>query len=241
VIPYTLMTVPFFAELDGGIPIARHEHVAVLYRGREDAYRYASFLAEGLKRGDLCQYLAPSNLHPEMLDKLRARVGDPAPFVQRGALRLYAGVADIEGLRAWAQGVFEEAECSGFAGVRWLEEGIWAKAVGFPYPDFFNFDALLNFLVKQYPSVALCQYDLNQMEPSHLFSAIAAHRHLLVEGTLVRDNPFYIPAEKFIPLSPAAREHDLAQLFREVGFDWGRFLAALAGFGRMQGNEASPP
>ena len=57
------MTASIFAELEGGIPVARHEHVAVLYRGRKDAYRYASFLAEGLARGDLCQYLAPTALH----------------------------------------------------------------------------------------------------------------------------------------------------------------------------------
>jgi hypothetical protein len=235
------MNVSIFAELEGGIPVARHEHVAVLYRGRKEAYRYASFLAEGLERGDLCQYLAPSSFHPEMLEQLRARGTDPAAFVRRGALRLHAGVADVDALREWAQRLFEEAECSGFAGVRWLEEGIWAEAVGFPYPDFFNFDALLNFLVKQYPSVALCQYDLEQMEPSHLFSAIAVHRHLLVQGTLIRDNPFYIPAEKFIPLSPQERERDLAQLFREVGFNWERLLEALVGFGRIQGSAPSPP
>jgi hypothetical protein len=235
------MTASIFAELEGGIPVARHEHVAVFYRGRKDAYRYAAFLAEGLERGDLCQYLAPSSFHQEMLEQLRARGSDPAALVRRGALRLYGGVADIGALREWAQGLFEEAECSGFAGVRWLEEGIWAKVVGFPYPDFFNFDALLNLLVKQYPSVALCQYDLDQMEPSHLFSAIAVHRHLLVQGTMVRDNPFYIPAERFIPLSPQERGRDLAQLFREVGFSWERLLAALVGFGRIQGSGASPP
>ena len=235
------MTASIFTELEGGIPVAGHEHVAVLYRGRKDAYRYASFLAEGLARGDLCQYLAPTALHAGMLDQLRARVGDLKVFLQRGTLRLHSGLADIETLRAWAQGVFEEAECSGVAGIRWLEEGVWAKAVGFPYPDFFNFDALLNYLVKQYPSVALCQYDLDQMEPSHLFSAIAVHRHLLVHGTLIRDNPFYIPAEKFIPLSPEARERDLSQLFREVGFNWERLLAALVGFGRIQGSGPSPP
>jgi hypothetical protein len=33
----------------------------------------------------------------------------------------------------------------------------------------------------------------------------SVHRHLFVEGTLVRDNPFHIPAEKFLPLSPAEK------------------------------------
>jgi hypothetical protein len=234
------MTAPILTELEGGFPIARHDHVAIFYRGHEEAYRYASFLAEGLERGDLCQYLAPSSFHQEMLEQLRARMDGLDAFVQQGALRLHAGIAEVAGLGEWAQSVFMDAECSQKNAVRWLEEGVWAKAARFPYPDFFNFDALLNYLVKQYPSVALCQYDLDQMEPSHLFSAIAVHRHLLVEGTLVRDNPFYIPAEKFIPLSPAERERDLAGLFRQVGFDWEKLLGALVGFGRLQG-DGSPP
>jgi hypothetical protein len=229
------MTTPILTELEGGFPLARHDHVAVFYRGHQQAFRFASFLAEGLARGDLCQYLAPASFHQEMLDQLSARVDSLDTFLHSGALRLHAGIADLAALRGWAQAVFEDAECAQKNAVRWLEEGGWAQAAGFSYRDFFNFDALLNYLVKQYPSVALCQYDLDQMEPSHLFSAIAVHRHLLVEGTLVRDNPFYIPAEKFIPLSPAERERDLAELFRQVGFDWQKLLEALVAFGRLQG------
>jgi len=60
------------------------------------------------------------------------------------------------------------------------------------------------------------------------------HRHLLVEGALVRDNPFYVPAEKFLPLSPAERERDLLQIFHEVEFDVAKLLAALAGYAQLQ-------
>jgi hypothetical protein len=101
-------------------------------------------------------------------------------------------------------------------------------------PQFFEFHALLNYQVKMYPSVVICQYDIEQIEIRHLFCAIAVHRHLLVENTLVRDNPFYIPAEKFIPLSPEERERDLQKLFREASFDVDKLLAAVAGYGRLQ-------
>ncbi len=88
--------------------------------------------------------------------------------------------------------------------------------------------------MKHYPSVALCQYDLEQIAINDLLTAIAVHRHLLVEGALVRDNPFYIPAEKFLPLSPLERERDLLLLFRDVQFDVRKLLAALAGYARVQ-------
>ncbi len=221
-------------HLEGGIPIAPHEHVAVLYRSRPAAFRLASFLAEGLQGGDLCIYLAPADYQAEMLERLWASGQNVGRHQQVGNLSLFRGIGTLRGLRDFTQQAFLEAERREVPAVRWLAEGLWPKVVGFPLPDFFEFDALLNYQVKHYRSVALCQYDLEQTEVRHLFSAIAVHRHLLVENTLVRDNPFYIPAEKFIPLSPEDRERDLRQLFREVGFDLDKLLAAIVGYGELQ-------
>jgi len=225
---------PLFTQLAGGIPLVRHEHVAVLYRGQAEAFCHASFLAEGLMRGDLCHYLAPRAYHDEMLARLRGQVTDLDDCLRSGHLRVQEGPPDFATLRATCQQIFLDAERAKAPGVRWLEEGIWPEPAGFPMPHFFEFHALLNYQVKHYPSVALCQYDLAQFEARHLLSAIAVHRHLIVEGTLVRDNPFYIPAEKFLPLSREERERDLLQLFREVGFDLEKLLATLAGYGRLR-------
>lgn len=234
------MAAPVFTQLEPGIPITRHEHVAILYRGRSAAFRLASFLAEGLVRGDLCVYLAPLTLHPEMLDRLRAAGIDGDQHVRSGILRLHEGLADFGGLRDWTRQVFVDAERMGAPGVRWLEEGLWPGPVRFPMSQFFEFHALLNFQVKHYSSVALCQYALDEIEVHHLFGAIAVHRHLLVEKTLIRDNPFYIPAEQFVSLSPKDRERDLTRLYRDVGFDVEKLLAAIVGYGRLQQNSAPP-
>ena len=234
------MPPPLFTHLEGGIPLVQHEHVAVLYRGRAEAFRHASFLAEGLTRGDLCHYLAPRDYHDEMLARLRGQVASLEVCLRAEQLRVQEGPRDFATLRETCQRIFLDAEHAQAPAVRWLEEGIWPEATGFPMPDFFEFHALLNYQVKHYPSVALCQYDLEQFEARHLFSAIAVHRHLIVEGTLVRDNPFYIPAEKFIPLSREERERDLLQLFREVGFDLTKLLATLAGYGRLRSGTGTP-
>ena len=227
------MTLPILTRLEGSIPLARHEHVAVLYRGRSGAYRFASFLAEGLALGDLCHYLAPYDYHQEMLGCLRGQVADLERSLSSGALRVCEGPRDFTTLRQMVQQLFIEGERAHTPAVRWLEEGIWPEPAGFPMPDFFEFHALLNYQVKHYPSAALCQYDLDQFDPRYLFSAIAVHRHLIVQDTLVRDNPFYIPAEKFIPLSPEDRERDLVRLYREVGFSVDKLLEALASYGRI--------
>lgn len=227
------MPPPLFTQLEGRFPIFAHEHVAVIYRERPAAFRQASFLAEGLKSGDLCHYLAPQTFHAEMLESLRALSLDPNPLIQSKTLRLHAGLPDFAALRSYTQQVFADAERARVPAVRWLEEGSWPESIKFPAKQFFEFHAILNYQVKHYPSAALCQYSLDRIEPEYLFSAISTHRHLLIGETLIRDNPFYIPAERFVPLSPAERQRDLMAAFREVGFDVERLLVAIEGYGRL--------
>jgi hypothetical protein len=227
------MPPPLFTQLDGLIPLLEHEHVAVLYRGRAHAFRWSSFLAEGLERHHLCYYLGPRPFHAEVLAGLRAHGLQVDRYLRSGALRLHEGFGDFRALKEHTRQIFLDAERVAAPALRWLEEGSWPQAVGFPLPQFFDFHALLNYQVKHYPSVALCQYDLEETAPHNLFSAMAVHRHLILGETLVRDNPFYIPAEKFLPLTPEERERDLAGLFREVGFDVDRLLTALVGYAKL--------
>ena len=223
-----------FTYLQGRIPLRHHEHVAILYRSREEAFSTMSFLAEGLQGDDLCVYLAPDDYQAEMLGRLRAQGVEVDRHIGEGSFRLHRGLHTFPELRQWTQSIFADAERAAAPSLRWLEEGLWAAPLGFPMPHFFEFHALLNYQVKHYPSVALCQYDLEKIPTHHLLNAIAVHRHLLVEGALVRDNPFYVPAEKFLPLSAAQRQSDILALFHEVQFDVSKLLAALAGYAQVQ-------
>jgi len=225
---------PPIADLTGGFPLRRHEHVAIFYRGREAAFNAMPFLAEGLRGKDLCVYLAPDDQQAEMLRRLRELSLDVDRHVGDGSFRLHHGLDSLQSLQEWTRAIFGEAERAAATSLRWLEDGLWPAPLGFPMHHFFEFHALLNYQVKQYPSFALCQYDLEKTSPHHLLNAIAVHRHLWVEGALVRDNPFYVPAEKFLPSSPAERKRGLRKLFQDVNFDVGRLLAALVGYARIR-------
>lgn len=228
------MQFPRHLRLDAHVQIGVHEHAAVLYRGRPSAFRLASFLGEGIANNELCIYLAPRSFHDEMFESLRGLGHDVAHHLETGTLRVHEGDREFSGLRDWTNQVFNEAENRRAPMIRWLEEGLWPGALGFQQASFFEFHALLNYQVKQYPSVVLCQYDLEQVEPSDLFRTIAVHRHLILDGILVRDNPFYMPAEKFIPSSPEERERDLLRLYRELGFDVEKLLATLIGYSKLR-------
>jgi hypothetical protein len=213
--------------------------VAIVHRGGGSADWWPEFVSEGLFRGHRCCCLAPAALHPGMITRLRELGVDVERHLHNQTLQFPPESPDAGDLLDRAKRFFDEAESARAPAVRWLEAGVWAKPPGLPVPQFFELHARLNYLVKHYPSVALCEYNAEQMEIPHLFSAIAVHRHLMVVGTLVRDNPFYIPAEKFLAMSPEDRERDLRDVFREVGFDLEKLLSTLAGYGQLQ--RPAPP
>ncbi len=225
---------PVFTYLDARVPVRPNEHIAILQQGPGTATQGAEFLSEGLHRGHKCCCVAPAELRSGMLARLGEFGVSVEGHLRDHTLQFPTASQDPGELLDWAKRFFAEAEADHAPAVRWLEEGVWAKSSDPYVTRFFELHSRLNYLVKEYPSVALCRYDINDLKIPHLFSAIAVHRHLLVEGTLVRDNPFYIPAEKFLSMSPEDRERDLRDIFRDVEFDVTRLLSILAGYGRLQ-------
>ncbi|HET7840233.1 MAG TPA: MEDS domain-containing protein [Terriglobia bacterium] len=219
--------------LEGRFPIARHEHVAALYRGREGAFRFVAFLNEGLAGGELCCCVGTEEYQSELLARLRNLRPDVDDFLATRQLTLDRGAPDAKAMRDHLQGVFARAEKSRAPALRWLEEAGWAGATGLPQARYFEFHALLNFQVKHYPGAAICQFALDTLDPPTLCAAIAVHRHLIIENTFVRDNPFYVPPEKYLSLYEKDRHHEVEKAFRDVGFDTDKLLAALQGYGRL--------
>ncbi|MGO8818443.1 MAG: MEDS domain-containing protein [Terriglobia bacterium] len=228
------MSLPIFTSIDARFPVYCHEHIAVLHRGEGSAARGLEFVSEGLSRGHRCCYHAAVDQRSAMRARL-TKVGIDTQRRLRDHTLQFPSQA--LGSRDWldrARAFFAEAEDARVPAARWLEEGLGTKPEAISKAQFFECHSYLNYLVKHYPSVALCQYDTRRLEIPHLFSAIAVHRHLFVENTMVRDNPFYIPAEKYVAMSPEDRERDLRSIFREVGFDLVKLLSTLAGYGQLQ-------
>lgn len=225
---------PIFTYLGERNPVRCHEHIAIVHRGRGKAVQGVDFLGEGLRHGHRCCCRTPSARRAALLAGLGKLGVDVQRHQDNQTLQFPPEAADSNALLDWAKGFFADAEAARAPAVRWLEVGIEKNRAGVSAGQFFELHARLNYLIKQYPGAILCDYDTDKLEVPLLFSAIAVHRHLLVDGTLVRDNPFYIPAEKFLAMPPEERERDLREVFRAVGFDLRRLLATLAGYGRLQ-------
>ena len=113
--------------IDGGIQVPLHRHLLVVYRRVVDRYRFASFLAEGLRQGDLCVYLAPGPMQLEMSEVLDG-LGIPVDgYRQRERLFFPNPASSREQIWDYARRVFDKAEKTQAPCVRWLEEISWVR------------------------------------------------------------------------------------------------------------------
>jgi MEDS: MEthanogen/methylotroph, DcmR Sensory domain len=229
---------PLLTTLDGRFPIACHEHVAALYRGVEAAFRFTPFLDEGLASGDYCVIVADENFAHEMLNRLRSIRPGLDDFLNSRQLNFDHGAADLTRMRGRLQNAFAESERADAPALRWLEQAGWKDAVGLPQAQYFEFHALINLQVKHYPSAAICQFPLDSLDALALCSVITVHRHLIIENTFVRDNPFYVPPEKFLSQGEKERYQQAEKALREVGFETDKLLAALEGYGKLHPESA---
>lgn len=227
-------TAPVLNYLDERIPLRWHEHVAVLHQRSEGAPSAMEFISDGLRAGQRCFYLGGSEHRATLLTRLRQSGLDLEKHQNGNALQFPPDLRRADHVLDWASQCFAEAEAAGAPAVRWLEQEMWAGPSGLSPGRFFALHCQLNYLVKHYPIVALCYYDKHQIEVPHLFHALTVHRHLVLDGVLVRDNPFYIPPEKYVSMKSAQREHGLRELWREMDFDLERLLSTLAGYGQLQ-------
>src|SRR5262249_51739682 len=163
---------------DARTPVRCHEHIAVVHRGGDHTARGTQFVSEGLRRGHWCCCRGTGAGPTGMLKRLR-ELGVDVRRHQKNKTLQFSPEAARNDLLGWARQYFADAEAAHAPAVRWLEEGLGTTLAGVSATQFFELHTRLNYLVKQYPSVVLCHYNIDDLELPHLFSAIAIHRHLL--------------------------------------------------------------
>lgn len=66
-----------------------------------------------------------------------------------------------------------------------------------------EYEALINTIVREYPTTAVCQYDARRFDGATLFDVLAVHPMMIIRGQVVR-NPCYVAPEQFLAKLMAA-------------------------------------
>ena len=175
------------------------DHICGLYSTTiELADTVGSFLADGLRRGEQCWYVASGN----ETDAIRAALGrhgiDVSSETGRAALRLVSaddaylvhGEFDPELTVRIFNDAIEQAYADGFSGFRAAADMSWALVGEEAGYHVIEYEALLRSLFASCRAIGLCLYDRERMPLAVINGALATHPVASVGGQCDA-NPFY--------------------------------------------------
>ncbi len=146
--------------------IGLHDHVCAIYESQEEHLALpAPSIRMGLERGEKCFYAADEKTVSDVMETLRAMGIDVDEAVNSGGLTVasqedtYLRNGNFEPdkmIRFWADAL-EPAITSGFSGLRVVGEANWALCGDPGAGPFIEYEAKLNYLVRDRPVVVTCQ------------------------------------------------------------------------------------
>lgn len=203
-----------------------HDHLCLIYETR-DEWRAAivPFMAIGLKKGQKCIYVVDTHtadeirglLAEEGIDVDSAERSGQFAILSEGQAYSMGGFFDPERMIQLLIEETEKALSQGYPALRVTGEMTWVMR-GYPGSDrLLEYEAKLNRdFFSRYKCLAICQYDRWKFDPEIIKGVIMTHP-LLVHGTHVYRNVYYVPPEEFLATTYATREaqHLLNNLERE--------------------------
>lgn len=171
---------------------------------RERVAALASFLDNGLRRGDRCVYIGDGGAPDAILQALAARGVDGERERQRGALLILSkhdtylrqGVFDAQVIVDGLATFVKEALAAGFSGVSASGEMTWALG-GTSDERLLEYESSLNNVFSGLALTAVCQYARRRFPPDVLAGIIQLHPVVMAGGHVHTDNPFYEPPDVY--------------------------------------------
>lgn len=176
-------------------------HVCLIYDNEDERQEIVyRFIRSGLQRGERVSYFAEKMQPQEVLDWLDSRGLTPpaSQFDVLPASEVYCpdGEFSIERVLERWESYERETTAAGFAAARATGETTWSRVV--PGGEkIAEYCARLNDSLAGSPVGALCQYDAHQFDGATLFDVLRVHP-LMIVGTQVVQNPYYILPEQFL-------------------------------------------
>jgi hypothetical protein len=183
----------------GGIPVARHGHLCVLYRKQAERDQLVLDLVEkGLRAGDTCLYVATEAEDAALRKKLAADdpevdttwldVREPAGRYRSGAGFTPDRMLDMIG--DWSADTFERKGsrfARAVADMSIASPHVGEASVG----GLAGYEARVARWSRAYPQIGVFFYNLNTLSGDTFVSMVRSHRQLWVGG-VVLDNPYFV-------------------------------------------------
>jgi excisionase family DNA binding protein len=169
----------------GGISVPSGSHVAAFYDSDAGRLRLSlPFLRDGVRRGDHCLLIASGPILDQYMRGLRQELGvelDDAIKAGRFETKPAPGTnpsAAIDDWEAWSWAALGD----GATFLRAVGEVVTGFASMASPSDMLDFERGLTVLVKRFPCVVICPYDIRRFDGETVLEAIKAHPDMFSLG-----------------------------------------------------------
>ena len=156
-------------------------HLATFYSSDEGRLRLTiPFLAEGLRLGQPSFLVAADTVLQGYLDALsNERVRDLKAAIDSGKLTVvrFQGRTSLEVVAEWEQS-FAHAMSSGASVIRLVGEMAFVRTMFTSEDEMLRFEEALEVVLKRYPVLAICQYDVREFGGEAILRSLKAHPDL---------------------------------------------------------------
>lgn len=169
--------------------VAWGDHLCLVYdKPGEPLSAAAAFLAEGLRRGERCGYVADDHTIEAVTEALAGAGVDVEQECARGALVL-TGAAEYGSVRPFdpagmcerLRGLVDEALTEHFAGLRLAVDMTWTLVQGVSYEKLIEYEAMTNSLVFARGHIsAICMYNRSRFPAGMIDHVVRAHPALVM-------------------------------------------------------------
>jgi transcriptional repressor of dcmA and dcmR len=160
-----------------GVAIDYGSHLCSFYDNLTGCQKLAvPLLADGLRNGEVCFLIASAKMQKILIAALQKADCNVEAALESGQLLVRAGESNKEAMLKFLQTSFAKATGSGNQSMRLVGDMSWALEKGWSVDEILEYESLFNnTLGRQYPVVALCQYDVEDFSGKGILGALRCH------------------------------------------------------------------
>jgi len=202
---------PLIAALE---QLGPHDHFCSIYESPEEHYAVAvPFIRIGLDRGEKCIYIADDGtigdvreaMQSEGIDVDRATASNALVLATKEDAYLEHGSFRPDWMFTFWKEATELAMSQGFSALRATGETEWVLRGGRGLERWMEYESRLTHTLSESNCSALCQYNRRLFPPDLILDVIRTHP-MVVYGSTVCRNLYYVPPDEFLGMNQTARE-----------------------------------
>src|SRR4030095_6976909 len=204
-------TTPLIAALE---KLGPHDHFCSIYESPQEHYAVAiPFIQIGLDRGEKCIYIADDGtvgdvrqaMQSEGIDVDRATASKGLVLATKEQAYLAHGSFHPDWMFTFWREATQLAMSEGFSALRATGETEWVLRGGRGLERWMEYESRLTHTLSESNCSALCQYNRRLFPPELILDVIRTHP-MVVYGSTVCRNLYYVPANEFVGTSETGRE-----------------------------------